>query len=207
MALTQSVSSSSFASFINDVEKHGFDTASAEWREFFARCKGVQFKSRETVLEALSSSQHILFITSGICAAQHELQDCDTRIARFFCEADLCTLTEFLGSSEKLNKFNNQIQAMTPVNGIVIPMDIWLSEYEKGYEVGHYVRLKMMKTHLFDIELLKVKTMNRTHNSVTFLKEHQPQVLASVPHKFIAQFLGITAEGFSRFLKSGRISS
>ncbi|MEO0449669.1 MAG: hypothetical protein AAFZ74_05085, partial [Pseudomonadota bacterium] len=82
-----------------------------------------------------------------------------------------------------------------------------MSEYEKGHEIGHYVRLKMMKTHLFDIELLKVKTMNRTQNSFGFLKEQQPNTLTNVPHRFIAQFLGITAEGFSRFLRSGRVSN
>lgn len=95
---------------------------------------------------------------------------------------------------------------MTPLDVIIVPMDLWMREYEQGHEVGRYARLKMMKMHLFDIELLKVKTMNRTQNSFAFLKEQQPQVLASVAHKFIAQFLGITAEGFSRFLKSGRVS-
>lgn len=205
--MTQSYSSNSFATLLKDVEKNGFDTTSGEWRRFFAQCKDVQFKTRETILDALSSNRHILFVSSGICAAQHELPDCDTRIARFFCETDLCTLTEFLGAPEEYNKFNNVILAMTPVKGVMIPMDIWMSEYEKGHEIGHYVRLKMMKTHLFDIELLKVKTMNRTQNSFGFLKEQQPNTLTNVPHKFIAQFLGITAEGFSRFLRSGRVSN
>ena len=95
--------------------------------------------------------------------------------------------------------------AMTGVEGIVIPIDLWMTEFVNGKEIGKYARLKMMKMHLFDIELPKVKTMNRTQNSFAFLEEQQSQALANLPHKFIAQFLGITAEGFSRFLKSGRV--
>ncbi|MEM7006096.1 MAG: hypothetical protein AAF498_09470 [Pseudomonadota bacterium] len=205
IALPQSTQSSAFAKWRTDIEENGFDTTSEEWRLFFDECQSVKFDYRETVLDALSSSRHILFVASGICAAQHELPDGDTRIARFFCETDFCTLVDFLSDSKDFNKFNNILLAMTVVEGIVIPIDLWMTEFVNGKEIGKYARLKMMKMHLFDIELLKVKTMNRTQNSFAFLEEQQSQVLANVPHKFIAQFLGITAEGFSRFLKSGRV--
>ena len=196
-----------FSRWRTDIEKNGFDTTSEEWRIFFDNCQVVQFDNRDTVLDAMSPTRHILFVTSGICAAQHELPDGDTRIARFFCETDFCTLADFLSDFKDFNKFNNILLALTAIEGVLIPIDLWTEEYVNGGDIGRYARLKMMRMHLFDIELLKVKTMNRTQNSFSFLEEQQPEVLANVPHKFIAQFLGITAEGFSRFLKSGRILS
>ena len=59
---------------------------------------------------------------------------------------------------------------------------------------------------LFEIDILNVKTVNRTEVSYNFLRERHPTVLELVPQTLIAQFCGITPEGFSRFLRnySGR---
>ena len=60
----------------------------------------------------------------------------------------------------------------------------------------------MFQAHNFDIDVMRVKTINRTQASYDFLKKRQPDVLKLLSQRVIAQFLGITPEGLSRFLKT-----
>ena len=91
---------------------------------------------------------------------------------------------------------------MTPVEGLLIPIKRWRDEYLRGGAIGEYMRIKIFQTLLFDADVIRVKSLNRTYESYTFLQERQPSVLQSIAQKDVAQFIGITPEGLSRFLKN-----
>ncbi|MEO1530273.1 MAG: cyclic nucleotide-binding domain-containing protein [Planctomycetota bacterium] len=177
----------------------GVDLAASEWDEFASVCTETSYRKREVIFRDGVEPDYLLFITNGVCAGQASQPDGQTVVARFFEPGDFCAKISFTrrGSTNA-----NTIIAVTPAEGVLIPMDRWRREHLEGMGVGRYARQKMMRAHYFDIDIIQVKTLNRTVESYEFLREHQPNVLQAVPQNVIAQFLGITPEGLSRFLRT-----
>jgi len=181
-----------------DIVSLGVDNPESEWEEFASVCTKTSYRKRETIFRDGVGPEYLLFITDGICAGQASQPDGQTVVARFFEPGDLCAKITF---TRRGYTSSNMIIAITPVEGVLIPMDRWRREHLEGMGVGRYARQKMMRAHYFDIDIIQVKTLNRTVESYEFLREHQPNILKVVPQNVIAQFLGITPEGLSRFLR------
>lgn len=192
-------SSSPLSMLREDIRTIGVDISAAEWENFANICSEACYKKKQTVFENPDSKKFILFITDGICAGQFVQPDGQIVVGRFFERGDFCATID---AASHGRASNHSVLALTPVEGVLIPMEWWRKEHFEGDGIGRYAREKMFKMHIFDIGLLQVKTINRTSVSYEFLRDHQPNVLNSVPQRVIAQFLGITPEGFSRFLKS-----
>ncbi|MEM7662761.1 MAG: cyclic nucleotide-binding domain-containing protein [Pseudomonadota bacterium] len=183
----------------DDVVSLGVDLTGSEWEEFASVCIETSYEKRETIFQDGVGPEYLLFIADGVCAGQATQPDGQTVVARFFEPRDFCAKIRF---TRRGYTSTNTIVATTPVEGVLIPMDRWREEHLEGERIGKYARQKMMMAHHFDIDIIQVKTLNRTVESYEFLREHQPGVLRSVPQRVIAQFLGITPEGLSRFLKA-----
>jgi len=186
-----------------DVSAHGIEFPEADWQALSEQWCEVTIDKRREVFANGARHEGLLFVTHGICAAQFALPDGHIVISRFFEAQDLCAVVEFTHMGLPIE---NSIVAVTPVEGVMIPKEFWKSEHLDGHIFGPYARRKMYKQHLFEIDILNVKTVNRTEVSYNFLRERHPTVLELVPQTMIAQFCGITPEGFSRFLRnySGR---
>ncbi|MEM1197274.1 MAG: hypothetical protein AAGH57_14320 [Pseudomonadota bacterium] len=170
-----------------------------DWKQFAGQCSEVRFDKRSEVFTQARKQSAILFVASGICAAQLTLPDGHTVISRFFESKNVCSVVEFQYAGQPAR---NSIVTVTPVEGALIPIKVWgLNQFEGG-PLARYVRQKMFRQHLFDIDMLHMKTMNRTEVAYEFLKERHPSVLKEAPQTVIAQFCGITPEGYSRFLKN-----
>lgn len=182
-----------------DIAAFGDNPSDRDWEAFAGQCRQVRFERRCEVFPEAKDQSAILFLASGICAAQLTLPDGHTVISRFFETKDVCSVVEFqhLGQPAR-----NSIITVTPVEGAVIPLKLWASNQFKDGPVSRYVRQKMFRQHMFDIDMLHMKTVNRTEVAYEFLKERHPSVLKEAPQTVIAQFCGITPEGYSRFLKN-----
>ena len=193
---------SSFNKLAADIVASGVVLPAHKWDELKSVCREVQFAARETIFESISTARHILFIASGICAAQFTLSDGQQRIMRFCTKGSVCTSVGVLYPSPTSPERHDAVVAVSDVEGLLIPFDYWQEHFFNGQEFGRYARKKIFQNHLHDIDLIRIKTLNRTMESFQFLKTHQPCVLRHATRKMISQFLGITPEGFSRFLKS-----
>ena len=182
-----------------DIEAEGIDVPPREWEEFAEECTPTTYAKKDTIFDRDVISDHMLFITKGVSACQFAYPNGQLIIDRFFETGDFCTTVR---SAWRTEPSEDQIFAVTPVQGVLIPMKRWREEYLRGGVIGEYIRIKIFQTLLFDADVIRVKSLNRTNESYTFLQERQPGVLQSVAQKDVAQFLGITPEGLSRFLKN-----
>ena len=183
----------------DDMARLGTELSDFQWRKFSSSCHEVSVDQRDLVFEGEAKRDALLFITKGIGASQFILPDGQVVISRFFEAGDLCAVVQFTHMGELTE---NAIVAVTPVEGVMIPLEILKFEQFEGEIIGKYARQKMYHQHLSEIDIMHVKTANRTEASYEFLKERHPSVLEAAPQTIIAQFCGITPEGFSRFLRS-----
>lgn len=182
-----------------DIQAEGIDIPRAQWEGFADECIPTQYAKKDTIFDTDVVSNYMLFVTNGVSACQFAHPNGQLIIDRFFETGDFCTTVR---SAWRTEPSDDQIFAVTPVEGVLIPMKRWRDEYLRGGAIGEYIRIKIFQTLLFDADVIRVKSLNRTSESYTFLQEQQPGVLQSVAQKDIAQFLGITPEGLSRFLKN-----
>lgn len=182
-----------------NIDATGIEVPNADWEEFAGLCTEASYAKKDTIFDANVVSSYMLFVTKGVSACQFGHRNGQLIIDRFFESGDFCTTVR---SAWRNEPSDDRIFAVTPVEGVLIPMKRWRYEYLRGGAIGEYVREKIFHTLLFDADVIRVKSLNRTHESYCFLKERQPDVLRSVAQQDIAQFLGITPEGLSRFLKN-----
>jgi len=185
--------------FRADVDAHDTNISDEAWEALAHECSEALIERRKEVPSVQASGKFMFFVTHGICAGQLTQPDGRLVVSRFFEAGDICTTIELAQMGQRTQ---NSIVAVTNVEGVSIPMEVWNSAHFKGGTLANYTREKMYRQHLFEIDLLHTKTENRTEVSYEFLKKWHPAVLAEAPQTVIAQFCGITPEGFSRFLKN-----
>ena len=139
-----------------------------------------------------------LFLASGIVASRQTHLDGNVSIARFFEPGQFCAN---LTSTWNQEYASDDLIALTDVIGMELPDSVFRPEYLDGSALGRYLRIKVMETLCFDKEVICAKTQSSTESRYTFLEQFQPTVVASVQHKHVAAFLGITPQGLSRFLR------
>ncbi len=182
-----------------DIEAEGINVPNTEWERFADECIQTRYAKKDTIFDTDAISNHMLFVTKGVSACQFAHPNGQLIIERFFTIGDFCTT---IRSAWRTESSDEQILAVTPVEGLLIPIKRWRDEYLRGGAIGEYMRIKIFQTLLFDADVIRVKSLNRTYESYTFLQERQPSVLQSIAQKDVAQFIGITPEGLSRFLKN-----
>ena len=182
-----------------DIEAQDVELSQSEWKEFSSVCQVTSYEKKAEITARQTMNPSILFVTNGVCADQIMSPEGQSVIGRFFQPGDFCAGTK-LSTDEHTPEHN--ILATTYVEGVLIPMALWLREYFDGGRLGLYARKKMFQAHNFDIDLMRVKTLNRTFETYEFLKTRQPCVIQLVAQIHIAQFLGISPEGLSRFLRT-----
>ena len=185
-----------------DIDATGINVSNAEWEDFSRVCIDANYAKKDTIFDTNVVSNYMLFVTKGVSACQFGHPNGQLIIDRFFESGDFCTTVR---SAWRTEPSEDRVFAVTPVEGVLIPMKRWRDEYLRGGAIGEYVREKIFFMLLFDADVIRVKSLNRTSESYSFLEERQPRVLRSVAQKDIAQFLGITPEGLSRFLKNATV--
>ena len=67
--------------------------------------------------------------------------------------------------------------------------------------IGRFIREKTMQTIFEDKIITSSKTLLTNEELDQFIRETYPEIIQRVPSKYIAQFIGITPESYSRLLK------
>lgn len=184
-----------------ELEACGIDIGSDEWRGLKAECSEARFRRRADIFPISVVPRHVLFMTQGIAAATYLGDDGNLFVYRFFERGQFCTTITSVWRNEPTC---DAIYAVTASQGVLIPFDSWRRHYARSGPLGSYFREKLVEAMLFDKEVILTKTFNRTESAYSFLETHQPEVIRQAPQNVIAQFLGVTPEGLSRFLRNRR---
>lgn len=168
-----------------------------EWRDFIGRARGLSFKKNRVVLHQTEICREILYIVSGIAASEYVV-DGQVIISRFFQAHDFCTNMISIASN---SPSCDNIISLTPLHLLSIPIDAVLEHYNGPTVIGRYIRDKILLTLLHDKTILSSKTMLSAEDLDQFIRENYPEIVREVPSKYIAQFMGITPEAYSRLLR------
>ncbi|MEO1731411.1 MAG: hypothetical protein AAFR64_11800, partial [Pseudomonadota bacterium] len=85
-----------------------------------------------------------------------------------------------------------------------IPFESFRASFLHGGHLDTFWREAMFETLLFDKDILCTKTIRDVGTRYRFLAERYDNVVAQVPDRHLARFLGITPQGLSRFLRNSR---
>lgn len=154
-----------------------------------------EFGKKEFIIKAGEVENYISFISSGLIR-KYYLHEHEERIVQLAIEGHLISSQESLYSRMPSEYY---IETIEPTKLISIKND----DLEKMYQQSHNMeRLgRLIATHtmiLIDkrqMSLIKQSPRNRFLNFV----ENYPEIIQRVPQKYLASFLNIKPETFSRF--------
>lgn len=170
-----------------------------EWRGFLENAEVRTYKKNEVILKQHLRFTDVLFVAEGILASEFTMRD-KTVIGRFFTPGNLCTNFDSL-----LNQTVSQYQvvSMTSCRVIAISAVQFMEYYYNGSSVGKVLRKIVLEIITEDIWMTNIKLMYQKPEMIAFMQQHYPEVVRDVPYKYVALFLGITPEAYSRILKKG----
>lgn len=170
-----------------------------EWDGLKQQLTPIIYKKGATIFPVTQVCKHVLYIDKGIAASENQAKE-DFVINRFFKPKDLCSNLESL----TYDTFSDdRLFAITPIEGILIPKQVFLAHYYYTENIGVYLRKKILETLLEDKRFISIKTNSDVQSQLAFLQNHYPEVLLETPWKYIAQYIGVTPEWLSRVLKKG----
>ncbi|MEM9328888.1 MAG: hypothetical protein AAGA85_24705 [Bacteroidota bacterium] len=173
----------------------------AEWDAFQTRLTPVSFKKGEDVFPATEICNKVLFITHGVLASEYHFNN-DLTITRFFKSKGHCSNIISLFQQKVAH---DRIFAITNVEGVIVPVDLWQEHYLYSDGIGLYFRKKMIEILLEDKEFMTIKTLSGVQGKLAFLQENYPEVILETPWKYIANFMGVTPAWLSRTLKKKEV--
>ncbi len=189
----------SIDSVLQDIQDLSVELTSEDEARLLRYASAGKWAAGDRILTQAKIADRIFFVLEGVAGSEQTWDDGKSTIARFFQPVDLCTNVT---SAWTGNMGSDELVAISDVKTVSIPMEFFVQEYLYGNSFGLYLRKRVLNNQLFSKELICAKTSGQTEQRYHFLEKHQPTVLDLVPKKDIARFLGLTPQGFSRFLRN-----
>ncbi|NRB47275.1 MAG: Crp/Fnr family transcriptional regulator [Saprospiraceae bacterium] len=185
------------SAFRQEIVSYYSNLSEREWNDFQTPLKAMTYKKGSTIFPTDQVCKYILFIANGIVAAEDQSTD-NFVITRFFQSKGLCTKVESILNNQL---YNDRMFAVTEVQGVLIPKDLFLNIYLHDDQIGIYFRKKLLEIIVEDKQFISIKTNSSIKAQLAFLQEYYPEVVLETPWKYIADFMGVTPSWLSRVLK------
>ena len=186
-----------FAVLKKDVETTVSHIPEAEWNQFVEQATIMSVKKKTIIFRQTEICREILYITDGIAATEYVV-DGRNIITRFFLKGYFCTNLISVTSSQLC--YDNII-SITALQAISISFNTFLEYYHGTSTISRFVREKVLQTLVEEKTILSSKTLLTKEELDQFIRETYPEIIRRIPSKYIAQFMGITPESYSRLLK------
>ncbi|SHK32719.1 Crp/Fnr family transcriptional regulator [Chryseobacterium polytrichastri] len=174
-----------------------------EWNGLLRNSDVKSFRKNEIILKRNFRYGDVLFVVEGILASEFTLGE-KTVIGRFFQPGNLCTNFDSL-LHQTVSRY--QIVSITPCTVISIPASDFMEYYNNGMSLGKIIRNTVLEIIAEDILITDMKLLYGKDEMIEFIRMYYPDIAKKVPYKYIAQFLGITPEAYSRILKQSHHKS
>jgi CRP-like cAMP-binding protein len=180
-----------------DIETSVSRVPDADWNRFVKQTTELSLKKNSVIFRQTEICREVLYITDGITASEYVV-DGRNVIVRFFLKGNFCT--NLISAMTTRAGYENII-SITPVQALSIPLNIFFEYYHEPSTIGRFLREKVLQTLLEDKIITSSKTLLTNEALDQFIRETYPEIIRRVPSKYIAQFIGITPESYSRLLK------
>ncbi|MEM6736708.1 MAG: cyclic nucleotide-binding domain-containing protein [Bacteroidota bacterium] len=185
-----------------EVEKYIQGEIDIEWKAFSSQLSLHTASKRGIIFRQTDICDRVIYILEGIAASEYNEEN-KFIISRFFQPGNLCS--NMISAVSKTFASDNVI-AITNMKYLAMPFDYFMNLYLYSDKIGIFLRQKILE-HLIEAKnIIIIKTSSVTEVQYSFLEENYPEIIAKIPSKYIAAFIGITPEALSRFLKQ-RMSS
>ena len=180
-----------------DIETAVSPLPEAEWNRFVEQATELSVKKNTVILRQTEICREVLYITDGIAASEYVVEGRNI-ISRFFQKGNFCT--NLISATTGRLDCDNLI-SITPLQALSITFNTFNEYYHEASVIGRFVREKIMQTIFEDKIITSSKTLLTNEELDQFIRETYPEIIRRVPSKYIAQFIGITPESYSRLLK------
>ncbi|MEL6638616.1 MAG: cyclic nucleotide-binding domain-containing protein [Bacteroidota bacterium] len=164
-------------------------------RKRTARKKAIIFRQTETCKE-------VIYLIRGITASVFNYDGKEV-VTRFFQTGNF---SSNIVSAVQKSPASDYLIAITEVEYLAIPFEYFQRLYLYSNAIGLFIRKKLIENSIENKKLTSAKTIPDLNVRYQYLLEYYPQVIRDTPAKYVAKFLGVTPEGYSRFLAKRRTS-
>ncbi|MEL7003679.1 MAG: hypothetical protein AAFN93_13230, partial [Bacteroidota bacterium] len=184
--------------FKDEILSYGISISDEEWNGLLDKIERKTARKKEVIFSQTELCNHVIYLISGITATIYYYDDKEV-VTRFFQKGNFNTN---IVSAESKRLGSDALVAITDIEYLLLPFDFFLDSFFHSNTFGLFVRKKIMGMIIENKKNTTIKTINDTEIKYAFLEENYPLIIRDTPSKYIAKFLGVTPEGYSRFLSS-----
>lgn len=177
-----------------------FNVKNIDWTPLSEHVKIKDCSKNTTIRTAYQTERNLYYILSGATASLAYKE------GKLVC-IDLCFKGEFFGDYSSLISNNHsplELRSLTRCQYLSFPFTRLLETYAQlPSQIAEAIG-RQSAEHLYILkqqELIELKTLSAAER-YTNLLEKQPEIFQQIPLKYIASYLGMTAESLSRIRKS-----
>ena len=130
---------SAFEVLYGDIKDHGVALPDDDWRNLRASFEAVTLAAGDVILCQSQIADSWMFVAQGVAASAQTMIDGEAWIARFF---EAGHFAANLPSVWRRDYFEDDLVAVTPVAGVLIPDAVLREAYLRGGSFGVYLRIK-----------------------------------------------------------------
>lgn len=171
-----------------------------ELRHLSQQIEQKSAKKKTVIFRQTEPCNSVIYLISGITASVYNYEEKEV-ITRFFQRGNFSTN---IISAVSKKVASDSLIAITDIVYLLIPFELFIDAYLHSNTFGLFIRKKIIENSIENKNFTTIKTIGETPIKYQFLVENYPQVIRDTPAKYIAQFLGLTPEGYSRFLAKQR---
>ncbi|MEM6831526.1 MAG: hypothetical protein AAGA66_13900 [Bacteroidota bacterium] len=189
--------------FKSEIASYDVSISDQEWNRIQDLIKVRKAKRREVIFNQTERCNHVIYLMSGITATIYLYDDKEV-VTRFFQKGNFNTN---IVSAESKSLASDILVAITDIEYLLMPFSFFLESFFHSDSFGLFVRKKIMRMIIENKKNTTIKTINDTEIKYQFLEKNYPDIIRRTPSKYIAKYIGLTPEGYSRFLSGRRQSS
>lgn len=185
-----------------EVSDYGVTIPDEEWEKMSSFIVKKFSRKKEVIFPQTETCKNVIFLIKGITASVYNYEGKEL-ITRFFKDGNFST--NILSAVSK-DIASDYLIAITDVEYYFIPFDFFLDSFLHSTTFGLFIRKKIIENSIENKKFTTLKTISDTRVKYQFMLDNYPTIIRNSPSKYMAKFLGITPEGYSRFLASRRNS-
>lgn len=172
-----------------------------EFDELKAKLRTVNFKKGEHLIVPGTTQRHLYFVESGVQMCHFE-KDAKSHVIAFTYPPNLCAIPESF-SQQKPSKY--YYTCVTDSEFQYLTFDDLQAAFRKFHNIETLFRKinEKLLTGLSDLHI-EFRSMSIEERFTAFCRR-SPHLLQTVPHKYIASYLGIDATNFSKLFNKVKI--
>ncbi|MEM9361422.1 MAG: hypothetical protein AAGA43_02255 [Bacteroidota bacterium] len=170
------------------------------WKEMAMHAKRIDIKKNEVLIPYYSRIRAAHVITSG-SFKQSILDSSGKQTSSWFFSTEICNVVTCL-DSYILNEYTKyEIVALEDSVVFQIQKELVDNWADRFLEFSRFYREDIMKSFFLATEIRAQMVSNSPKDFIRYMWANYPDILRKVPSKYMAEFIGITPEWFSKLNK------